>query len=657
MTTTESTDHIALRDLSDGQFEERYGSDRFTAGVLANRMRFVIDHMCGGLLNNAFSPILRDWFDFGATISGPPDQAYAMSTVSNSLALFLGTMGDAVRVTIEEYGPENVQPGDIIIANDPYRVGNHVNDVCFIRPIFHEGTLISFVTIRAHQMDMGGVVPAGFSGTKRNSYETGLAIGPTRLYANDKPIRSTFNFIFDNARFAQLLFPDMKSIYQALRLAERLILESVQRYGVRAYRGAIDYTCDASAEAMSNALLEKIPDGIYEAEEGIDADGVDDTITYKLKLKIAKQGDRVEVDLSGTSEQARTCVNAAAADVKTAIAVGIKMLIDQTTPFNAGAFRNIDVVVPPGTICSATPPDGAIFMYWESTMPVLQAVYRALSQVLGVDAVGGDYGSLMIHNANGITADGTPWTTVAECGGEHGPWGATKVGDGDSYTVAQLLNNVDPATEAIEASSPVVILRKEYAADTAGAGANRGGAAVRRDTLYMRDAEHWSTPLHTKAPSGVGAYSGHDGSPQACWMFTPEKFDIRSEQDLLGTGVEVYADSHPIAGVLDPQTKYLDPAGEYFYFASTPIWRTTPRTIFRYQTGGGGGWGDPLARDPERVMHDVRDEYVSIEGALRDYGVVVSGDPKRHPEKLTLDLAATEKRRAELRTELSGAGR
>ncbi|NWJ71083.1 hydantoinase B/oxoprolinase family protein [Pseudonocardia sp. ICBG1122] len=638
----------ALRDLTDGQFAARYDADRFTAGVLGNRMRYIVDHMCAGLLNNAFSSILRDWYDFGATIAGPPEQDYQMSTVSNSLAVFLGTMGDAVRNTITEYGPEEVEEGDIIIANDPYRVGNHVNDMCFIRPVFHEGRIISFVTIRAHQLDMGGVVPAGFSATKRNSYENGLVISPMRLYAKDKPVKATFNLIFDNARMAALLYPDMKSIYQALLLAERLILESVARYGVEAYLGAISYTCDASAEAMSTALRESIPDGVYEAEEGIDADGVDDGITYKLKIRIAKQDDRVEVDLSGTSEQARTSVNATALDAKTAIAVGIKMLIDQTTPFNAGSFRNIDVVVPAGTICSATPPDGCVFLYWESTMPVLQAVYRALSKVLGVNAVGGDYGSLMLHNANGVTEDGTPWTTVAECGGEHGPWGATKVGDGDSYMVAQLINNIDPATEAIEATSPVVVLRKEYAADTAGAGANRGGASVRRDTLYLRDAEHWSSPLHTKAPSGVGAYGGADGVAQACWMFTPESFDIAAEQDLLGTEPEVYAASTPIAGVLDPEKKTLDPAGEYHYFASNPIWRTKPRTIFRYQTGGGGGWGNPLDREPERVMRDVRDEYISIEGAYRDYGVVVEGDPLTDPEGLTIDLEATARRRAEL---------
>lgn len=648
MTTPDTT---ALRNLTDAEFTARYSADRFTAGVLGNRMRYIVDHMCAGLLNNAFSSILRDWYDFGATIAGPPEQGYQMSTVSNSLAVFLGTMGDAVRNTIEEYGPDEVEEGDIIIANDPYRVGNHVNDMCFIRPVFHGGRIISFVTIRAHQLDMGGVVPAGFSATKRNTYENGLVISPMRLYIKDRPVRSTFNLIFDNARMAALLHPDMKSIYQALLLAERLILESVERYGADAYLGAIAYTCDASAEAMSNALRESIPDGVYEAEEGVDADGVDDSITYQLKIRIAKHDDRIEVDLSGTSEQARTSINATALDTKTAIAVGIKMLIDQTTPFNAGSFRNIDVVIPAGTICAATPPDGCVFLYWESTMPVLQAVYRALSGVLGVNAVGGDYGSLMLHNANGVTEDGTPWTTVAECGGEHGPWGATKVGDGDSYTVAQLINNIDPATEAIEASSPVVVLRKEYAADTAGAGANRGGASVRRDTLYLRDAEHWSSPLHTKSPSGVGAYGGGDGVAQACWMFAPESFDIATEQDLLGTGPEVYATSQPIAGVLDPQTKVLDPAGDYHYFASTPIWRTTPRTIFRYQTGGGGGWGDPLDREPERVMRDVRDEYVTIEGAYRDYGVVVVGDPLTRPEQLSIDHEATARRRAEMTAE------
>lgn len=638
---------ISLRDLDDAQFAERYGADRFTASVLASRMRYIVQHMCTGLLNNAFSLILRDWYDFAATISGPPEQNYPMSSVSNSLAMFLGTMSEAVRNTIEEYGPENLRPGDVVICNDPYRAGNHVNDICFIRPVFHGDRLISFVTLRAHQLDMGGVVPAGFSGTKRNVYENGLVLAPMLLYSNDKPIKAAFNLIFDNARFCALLLPDIKTIYQNLLLGEQLITESVQRYGVDAYLGAIRYSTDVSAEAMNTALRE-LPDGVYEAEEGIDCDGVDDSIEYRIHAKITKAGGKLEIDFSGTSPQARTSINAGILDTKTAVGVALKFLIDPATPFTSGAYRDVDIVLPAGTFISATPPDGAVFLYWESTGPVLLAVFRALEKALGRKAVGGDYGSLNIHNANGVLADGTPWVTTAQCGGEHGPWGATEAGDADSYSVVYQANNLDPATEAIESELPAVVLRKEYTPDSGGAGINRGGAGVLKDTLYLTAAEHWSSPLHTKAPSGVGVYGGSSGALGATWVFHSDYLNVVQRKDLIGTDDEVYVGATPVAGMLDPETKTVDPDGEYFYFASTPVWHTQPNSVFRYLTNGGGGWGKPAERDPERVRKDVRDEYVSIAGAYRDYGVVITGDPHGDPEGLEIDMEATAKRRAEM---------
>ena len=250
MTTAhEDWDNTSLKELSDRQFHDRYNTDRFTASVLSSRMRYVVQHMCSGLLANAFSQILRDWYDFAATISGPPELNYPMNSVSNSLTLFLGTMDDGLRNTVEEYGPQNLRQGDVLICNDPYRAGNHVNDVLFIRPIFAEGRLVSFVTLRAHQLDMGGVVPAGFSGTKRNVYENGIVIGPMLLYRDDEPVESTFNLIFDNARFCELLLPDIKTIYQNLKLGESQLLGSIERYGVDAYLGATRYSCDVSAEA------------------------------------------------------------------------------------------------------------------------------------------------------------------------------------------------------------------------------------------------------------------------------------------------------------------------------------------------------------------------------------------------------------------------
>ena len=237
------------------------------------------------------------------------------------------------------------------------------------------------------------------------------------------------------------------------------------------------------------------------------------------------------------------------------------------------------------------------------------------------------------------------WANVCQVGGEHGPWGASRAGDGDSYTVRFADNNLDPATEQIEHDTPVVVLRKEHVVDTGGPGVHRGGAAHRKDTLFLSDAIHYSSPFRFKVPSGVGANGGDAGSTGAVWIFPAEGDDLR--RDLVGTYPAAYLDSVPVAGVLDPDTKTLDSKhGKYHYFATRQIWKTAAGAIFRYQTNGGGGWGTPRDRDPAKVLVDVRDEYVSIEAAARDYGVVIVGDPASDPEGLSIDEAATATLRA-----------
>ena len=635
---------VRLRDFTEDQFTAAYDCDRFTAMVLSNRLRYTVDHMSTGLAYSAFSPIIRDWYDFAITISGPPDMDYPMPAVSSSLLVFLGTMEDAVRNTIEEYGVKNLKPGDVLLCNDPYRVGTHVNDTCFIRPVFHNGKPIAFVNARAHQLDMGGVTPGGFSGTKANAYENGLVLGPMLLFEHDKPLRSTFSLVFDNTRFAGFLQPDFMTMAEQLKLGERLLLESIERYGEAAYRGTVRYCCDASAEAMSDAL-ERIPDGDYYAEEPIDADGAGDDEPIIIRAKIVKRSGRVEVDCSGSSRQARTCINAGPLDTKTAVGAAFKLLLDRHTPFSSGAYRPIDIVVPPGTVLSAMPPDGAIMLYWEVTQALLTAINRSLSEVLGNDAFGGDYGGVAVHNAHGVNADGTPWQNIAIVGGEHGPWGADQYHDGESYTVTYMVNGLDPATEAMEQDSPVLLLRKEYVIDSGGAGHNRGGAAVLKDAYWETDGEHYSIPIRLKKGTGNGVQGGMTGRAGACWFFDPEDEALKGSGRLLPVAENIYANTTPIAGVLNPTTKAPDPAGEYYYFARQHVWQTRAGAATRYITNGGGGWGDPTTREPERVLADVRNEYVSIEAAKNIYQVAIVGDPALDPEGLAVDFAATAKLR------------
>ncbi|HVW18443.1 MAG TPA: hydantoinase B/oxoprolinase family protein [Solirubrobacteraceae bacterium] len=634
---------MSLRDLSDARFAERYACDRFTATVLANRFRYVVEHMCAQLLTTAFSPILRDFYDFAATVTGAPAANYPTPAVSNSIILFTGTMTDSIRNTIEEYGVQRLQPGDVIVANDPYRTGTHVNDLLFCRPVFADGAVAGFVNLKAHQLDMGGAVPGGFSTTKRTTYENGLVLSPRALYRAREPVRETFSLIFDNVRFAELLLPDMITICANLDLGERLLTETIERYGVAAVHGAIEYVCDASAERIADGLA-ALPDGEWEGEAVLDADGVDAEERFVVHAKVIKRGDRAEVDLSGTSRQARTSINGTALDAKSTVGTVLKLLFDPRSPFTSGVIRPVDVVLPEGTIVSALPPDGPAFIYWEGTQALLTALLRAFSQVIGAAAFGGDHGSANLHSGFGVHPDGTPWAVVGAAGGEQGPYGATDAGDGEPFAIGTYqANGMSPAIEAIEHDFPVVILRREPIPDTGGAGEHRGGDAIVKDSVWFEPAIHNCISLRFREPSGFGVNGGRDGATGGVWIWEDEADHTR----LRPLDAASFAGSTPMTGTLDPRTNAPDPAGEYVWFGRRPVWQTPAGGLLRYLTNGAGGWGDPLARDPERVRVDVRDGFVTVAGAARDYGVVIEGDPERDPEGLVVDGAATERLRRE----------
>ena len=643
MTSNEkNVEQSLIRDMEPQAFKEYYGCDRFSATVLANRYNYVVEHMCERLLACAFSPILRDFYDFAATITGPAELDYITPVVSNSLVLFTGTMTDSIRNTITEYGIERLEEGDVIVANDPYRTGTHVNDLLFCKPVFHNGRIMAFISIKAHQLDMGGSVPGGFSATKSSVYENGLDLSPRALYRAGEPSKETWSLIFDNVRFGDMLAPDMETICASLSLAEQLMLSTVEQYGYETVTGAMRYIVDADAERMQLALAE-IPDGCYEGESLLDCDGQGDDEEYRIKVSINISGNRAEVDVSGTSRQARTCINATVLDAKTTVGVAFKFMLDPDSPFTSGLYRNVDLAIPDSTILSALPPSGVVFAYGEPTQALLEAMFRAMAPILGEQAIAGEVGTPNIHNAHGVNEAGMPWVSAGVAGGEHGPWGATLEGDGDNYNTCYQANGLDVAVEAAEADFPVLLMRREYVCDSAGAGANRGGAAVMKDSLWLGKTDHDLMTLRFKQPTGFGVYGGEDGRNGAVWSWTPGEEGIRQ----LPGGKDSYLNSTPLAGCFDSETNEVSAEGEYLYFAkNSRSQHTDPFATFRYITNAGGGWGNAFEREPERVLNDVRNSYVSIEGAARDYGVVIIGDPEWDPEGLVIDESATANLRA-----------
>lgn len=627
----------ALRELDEAAFRERYGCDRFEATLLGNRFEYVLEHVCQRLLACAFSPLLRDFYDFAATITGPPELDYPTPAVSKTFMAFTGTMTESVRNTVEEYGPGRLGAGDVIIGNDPYRIGTHVNDLLFCRPLFHDGRLVAFITLKAHQLDIGGAVPGGFSATKTSVYENGLVLSPRALVRGGEPVRETWTLLVDNARFAPVLVRDMQTICDCLDLGERLLKASLDRYGTAALHGAMRYACDADAERMTRALA-RLPDGTWRGEALVDCDGLDDSEEYPVRCTLVKRGARIEIDLSGTARQARTSINGTFLDVKATVGVALKFLFDPNGRFTSGMYRPVDIVIPPGAICSALPPQGVVFAYGESTNALLLAMLQAMADAVGEGAVAGDTGSPNLHTARGVNPDGMPWIAVGVAGGEAGPWGATSAGDADSYSKFYQANSIDTAVEVSEADSPVVVLRREYVADSAGPGFNRGGAAVLKDSTFLAPAAHNLIVLRFKQPTGKGVRGGGDGATGGVWLWHPAAGERVARPP---KGTDGYRTAIRVAGRLDEATGLPSVGGTYHWFGRDPEWATAPGAVWRYVTNGGGGWGDARTREPSRVLRDVRDGYATIEGARRDYGVVIVGDPEHDPEGLTIDEAGT----------------
>ena len=223
-------------------------------------------------------------------------------------------------------------------------------------------------------------------------------------------------------------------------------------------------------------------------------------------------------------------------------------------------YRPVDIVIPPGAICSALPPQGVVFAYGESTNALLLAMLQAMADAVGEDAVAGDMGSPNLHTARGVNADGTPWIAVGVAGGEAGPWGATSAGDADSYSKFYQANSIDTAVEVSEADSPVVVLRREYVADSGGAGYNRGGAAVLKDSTFLAPAAHNLIVLRFKEPTGKGVRGGGDGATGGVWLWHAPPGERVARP---GTGAESYRSAIRVAGRLDTTTGLPGRTAEY----------------------------------------------------------------------------------------------
>lgn len=584
--------------------------DPITMEVLRNAMVHVVANMENGMRRTAFSMLARELGDLACTIHTPTSLGFDLVAAASGIPALFACSHSMVRENVVEFGIEELQPGDELLFNDPFRGGNHAQDFTLARPVFHEGEIIAFCTTRSHWADVGGATmgswPAG--GTVRTIMEeTSLRIPPILAYRGGVPVKSTHSLILDGTRTPLLVLGDLRAQHTANTIGERQLLALVERHGADTIRDAMRYALDY-AEARMRAAIATIPDGIYEAEDTIDDDGVIRG-PFPVHVAITVRGEEAELDFSGTGRQTESNCSAPWGHAACCALLSFCCLTDPTIPLNGGSFRPIDLLLPEGSLVHALPYHACVDGSGTMSPRILSTVLLAMNQARPETAAGDFYGTATVANMGGVTPAGPdrpamPW--ILYTAGFSG-FGATAAGDGHSFSTVPLANAIDASVEAMELDNPVVVVRKEFAADSGGPGQHRGGPGVALEVGVLAPATISNSSDRVSA-GGFGA-AGGKGSHRS-FIDTVDGIEAAIQGDI--------GQPTMVTGLT------TGPTGEEIFRTGKFHGRTLrPDTVWRSHIPGGGGWGDPLARDPQRVVADVAAGLVTTEGAASDYGVVV----------------------------------
>ena len=559
--------------------------------LLRNAVISIADEMALTIVRTTYSGVLRDNMDFSTAFCDPDGNLVAQGL---TLPGHLGSIPTALAAVVERFG-HVMKPDDLFCLNDPYQGGMHLPDIFIFKPIFHNGERIAFAATICHHTDVGGRVAGSNASDSTEIYQEGLRIPPMYMFEQGKRNETLFSLIEANVRVPVKVFGDIRAQLAACNIAERQFLELVDEHGVDTMSqflvDFVDYT-----ERVTKAALLELPDGEWSFEDWIDDDGVDVGQPIRLFVKFNKKGDRLFADWTGTSEQVKGAINNTLSFTKAATYCGVKCILPNDVPANEGFFRCVEVIAPPGTIANGVLP-AACAARGLTGFRMVDCVLGALAMMLPDKVMAASDGGNTGISIGGYDSERNPFIYVDfACG----TWGARPWADGLSGNSNLFANMATQSIEVCEAENPVEILAYEFVADKAGAGKFRGGTPYRRDYKLLEAEAVLQVRSDRKVFRPYGLYGGNPGA---------------SSSNTMNPG----RDARPLDSKLT-MTMY---SGE----------------VLRHELAGGGGWGDPLERDPESVLWDVRNELVSVKSARDDYGVIVQSDGWR------IDYNATEKLR------------
>lgn len=587
-------------------------TDPITLEVIQNRLDSIVREMGNITLRTARSAVVHSGRDFSCAIFDARGQ---LMTIGTSIPVHILPMVVQMRDMLQLYEGD-IAPGDIFGGNDPHDGGVHLNDVQICIPMFHGHRLLGFAANRAHWTDVGGAVPGSISGTASEIFQEGLRIPSMRLGRGGRPDPDMLRFIARNVRLPREALGDLMSQLASCRVAEQRVAAIVNGYGVDVFEATLEEILNA-AERRMRLRIAALPDCTVSHEGYLDNDGThDDRILIRSQVTI--HGDDLTVDFTGTAAQSPGCLNVGRGVAEGFAFMGVKAALDPKSTVNAGCFRPIKVVAPQGSCLNANPPAacGGVGELGQASIITMVALAALVPEQVSAE----ESSSINHQNFSGI--DPRPgrgrfifYDAVSMgCGARAGKDGL------DFVRTIRSGNYTMMSAEALENIFPIVFERQQLLTDSGGAGRFRGGMGLERHYRVLIDGEISVLGDHALVPP-AGLAGGHRGGPTR-WQVAQ------------GGGVA-------------PLSPRFHSKGRHSLRAGDVVHLCTP---------GGGGWGDPLERDPERVRDDVLDGKVSLLQARESYGVAFD------PTTNDVDIGQTEDLRRALRaqrqpTELVRGGR
>jgi N-methylhydantoinase B len=546
--------------------------------IIRNGMVAATEEMKSNLMRTAYNMIIYEALDFTV---GLFDRDGNTVSIGIGLPMFIRGMSNTVKRMIQQFGYDGLEPGDVLLTNDAYITGSHLNHMTFAVPIFFEGAVVGFSACMAHWQDIGGTL----DGMTFDIYSEGLQMPIVKVYCAGVPNDDVFRIIEMNVRIPERALGDLRAQIAAVKTGEKRFLQMLTKYGRATVLGAIEQIFNQS-DAASRAALSAMPDGEYFAESFLDDDGVSMGQRIPIRVKVRVQGDQMTIDLSEVSEQVKGFYNSGESAGIACAQVAFKCLVAPLElPINDGCFRALTVILPEGKVINARRPAP---MRWWMTFPmtVVDTVFRALAPAMPDKVIAAHHADLCIASVHGRQPkDNKLFLYLGGLIG--GGWGAKQGEDGMSATIA--INDGDThngPSEQVEAKYPLLVERYALRDDSGGAGTFRGGLGTEQIIRVMSEIM-FNTQMERVECRPWGLFGGLSAMGNEVAL-------RRAGQDEV-----VYTTGKVFSQMLK--------AGD----------------TWTLRSGGGGGYGIPTEREIDRVENDVANGYVSASAARTQYGVVI----------------------------------